>query len=118
METGKNLSYSPRLLKMKAGEVVRFTLLNPDSVPHNWVLTRPGSLTAVGDLLNKIIAEPDAPIRQYIPRTDDVLIYTDIVPPHGQATIFFEAPPEPGIYPFLCSFPGHWRVMNGELVVE
>jgi putative heme-binding domain-containing protein len=29
----------------------------------------------------------------------------------------FRAPTEPGIYPFVCTFPGHWVVMNGEIVV-
>jgi putative heme-binding domain-containing protein len=29
----------------------------------------------------------------------------------------FQAPPEAGIYPFVCTFPGHWVVMNGVMVV-
>lgn len=29
----------------------------------------------------------------------------------------FEAPSEPGIYPFVCTFPGHWVIMKGDLVV-
>ena len=33
--------------------------------------------------MNKIVAEPDAALRHYIPRTDDVLVYTDIVGPAG-----------------------------------
>jgi hypothetical protein len=30
----------------------------------------------------------------------------------------FTAPAKPGRYPFICSFPGHWRVMKGVLIVE
>ena len=30
----------------------------------------------------------------------------------------FRAPAEPGIYPYVCTFPGHWMVMNGEMVVK
>ena len=30
----------------------------------------------------------------------------------------FTAPKQPGRYPFLCTFPGHWRVMKGVLIVE
>ena len=33
-------------------------------------------------------------------------------------TIWFRVPGEPGRYPFLCTFPGHWMAMQGELVVE
>jgi putative heme-binding domain-containing protein len=118
IEAGKNLNYTPRVVRVKAGEHLQLTLLNPDAVPHNWALIRPGQLLAVGELLNKIIAEPDAAFRQYIPRSDDVLVYTDIVNPHSETTIYFQAPDEPGTYPFLCTFPGHWMAMNGELIVE
>jgi len=24
----------------------------------------------------------------------------------------------PGRYPYLCTFPGHWKLMNGVLIVE
>jgi azurin len=32
--------------------------------------------------------------------------------------IYFLAPTEKGRYPYLCTFPCHWMVMNGELIVE
>ena len=118
IETGKNLSYSPKVIRVKAGEAIKLTLLNPDVVPHNWALIKPGTMTVVGDLLNKIISQADAAQRQYIPKSDDVVVYTDIVSPHGQAIIFFQAPTEKGTYPFVCTFPGHWKVMNGEFIVE
>ncbi|MGO9919470.1 MAG: DUF6797 domain-containing protein [Isosphaeraceae bacterium] len=118
IEAGKNLTYSPRSFTVRAGEPIKLTFVNPDAVPHNWALLRPGSLFRVGSLLNKIIAEPDAAIRHYIPRTDDVLAYTDIVGAQDQFIIFFRAPQERGRYPYLCTFPGHWMVMNGEMVVN
>jgi azurin len=118
IDAGKNLSYSVRSFKVKTGEPIRLTFVNPDSVPHNWALIKPGTLNRVGDLVNKIIAEPDAASRQYIPRTSDVLVYTDIVVPQEQFAISFRAPTAPGRYPYLCTFPGHWMVMNGEMIVE
>jgi putative heme-binding domain-containing protein len=117
IEAGKNLSYSRRSFTVRAGEPIKLTFVNPDAVPHNWALIRPGSLFRVGSLLNKIIAEPDAAIRNYIPRTDDVLVFTDIVGAQDQFIIFFRAPKEKGRYPYLCTFPGHWMVMNGEMIV-
>jgi azurin len=118
IEAGKNLSYTVRSFTVRAGEPIKLTLLNPDVVPHNWALIKPGSLARVGDLVNKIIAEPDAATRHYIPRTDDVLVYTDIVGPQDQFAISFRAPTTPGRYPYLCTFPGHWMVMNGEMIVQ
>ena len=41
-----------------------------------------------------------------------------IVPAHDEFTIWIKAPTQPGRYPYLCTFPGHWMVMNGELIVE
>ncbi|MDG3004013.1 DUF6797 domain-containing protein [Paludisphaera mucosa] len=115
---GRNLTYTVPAIKVKAGEAVKLTFLNPDVVPHNWVLLRPGTLATVGDLVNKIIAEPDAAARNYIPKTEDVLVYVDVVDPGTEAAIYFKAPDSPGRYPYLCSFPGHWMVMNGVMTVE
>jgi azurin len=118
IEAGKNLTFAPRSFKVKANEPIKLTFVNPDVVPHNWALIKPGTLAKVGDLANKIIAEPDAVVRRYIPTTDDVLAHTDIADPQGQSVIYFKAPGTPGRYPFLCTFPGHWMVMNGEMIVD
>jgi azurin len=32
-------------------------------------------------------------------------------------TLRFFAPDEPGDYPYICTFPGHWRVMKGVMKV-
>ena len=87
-------------------------------MPHNWVLVKPGTLPEVGDLANKLIADPEAVARHYVPKTDDVLVYTDVVDPQSQFTIYFRAPAEKGRYPYLCTFPGHWMVMNGVMIVQ
>ncbi|MBS0262830.1 MAG: c-type cytochrome [Planctomycetes bacterium] len=118
VEAGKNLTYATRSLKARAGEPLKMTFVNPDVVPHNWVLVKPGALERVGTLANKIIADPDAVARHYVPKTNDVLYYCDVVTPGEEFSIYFQAPEQPGRYPFLCSFPGHWMVMNGQLLVE
>jgi azurin len=118
IEAGKNLSFVPRSFTVRAGQPIKLTFVNPDAVPHNWALLKPGSLSRVGDLLNKIIGEPDAATRHYIPKSADVLVYTDIVAAQAQFIIHFRAPKEKGRYPFVCTFPGHWMVMNGEMNVE
>ena len=115
---GPNLSYLPRELEASAGETLAITLVNPDVVPHNWALATPGSLSLVGEAANRLIADPEAVARQYIPATKRVLAYTDIVAPGERQTISLTVPATPGRYPFLCTFPGHWMVMNGELVVR
>jgi putative heme-binding domain-containing protein len=117
IEAGMNLSFRPNRLEVRTGEPVAVRFRNPDTVPHNWVLLSPGSLDQVGQRVNQLVADPLAAVRHYIPPGDQVLAYTDIIEPGQDQTIYFQAPSEPGNYPFLCSFPGHWMVMNGTLVV-
>lgn len=118
LQTAGNLTYATRELRVRANEPIAFTLNNPDVVPHNWVLIRPGTLQHVGELSNQLIANPEAYARNYIPESDKILCYTDIVGPGQSQTIYIQTPAQPGRYPFLCTFPGHWMVMNGELIVE
>jgi len=118
IETGGNLTFATRTVRAKAGEAIQLTLANPDVVPHNWALLKPGALQRVGAEVNRLVADPEAVARHYIPQSSDVLFYTDVVPPHEAFTIHFRAPLQPGRYPYLCTFPGHWMVMNGEMIVE
>ena len=94
------------------------TFNNPDAVPHNWALLEPGALHEVGEQTNKLISDPDAAANHYIPKSDKVLVYTDVVEPYSSFTIYFNAPQKPGRYPYLCTFPGHWMVMNGTMIVD
>lgn len=118
MLTGTNLTFQTKTIHVRANEPLALTLANPDVVPHNWALVRPGALQRVGELANQLIADPNAFARHYIPESDDVLFYTDVVGSGESQTVFVNAPAEPGRYPFLCTFPGHWMVMNGEMIVE
>ncbi|MFM8986089.1 MAG: DUF6797 domain-containing protein, partial [Planctomycetia bacterium] len=112
-----NLAYATPELRARPGEKLTLHFANPDVVPHNWVLVRPGALATVGRLSDGLIADPDAYANQYVPKTPDVIAYTDITPPGEASTISFTAPEQPGRYPFLCTFPGHWQLMNGVLMV-
>ncbi len=114
----KNLTFDVTELRVRAGEPLRLTFKNPDAVPHNWALLKPGMLKQVGEQANKLIADPEAAAHHYIPETDNVLAYTDVVEPYSNFTIYFHAPQAPGRYPYLCTFPGHWMVMNGTMIVE
>jgi putative heme-binding domain-containing protein len=118
VEAASNLAYKTPELRAKPGEKIALTFVNPDVVPHNWVLAKPGRLATVGTLADGLIADPEAVARHYVPKTDDVIAYADITEPGKQQTIFFAVPGAPGRYHFLCTFPGHWKLMNGLLIVE
>ena len=55
--------------------------------------------------------------RHFIPKTKSVLLASRLLQPGESQAISFEAPKKPGIYPYVCTYPGHWRRMYGALYV-
>lgn len=118
LEAGKNLTFATQQIEVSAGEPIQLTFANPDVVPHNWALVAPDALRTVGQLANRMISDPESAAKHYVPDSGDVLAYTDVVSPGEEFSVYFVAPEQPGRYPYLCTFPGHWMVMNGTMVVE
>lgn len=118
VEAALGLQFVQKQLTAKPGEAISLTFKNPDVVPHNWLLAKPGTLQSLGDKVNLMITDPQGLAKHYVPDSQDVLVYTDMTNPKEEFTIHFKAPTEKGDYPYLCTFPGHWMVMNGVLKVE
>jgi azurin len=118
VEAALGLQFVQKELTVKAGEALTIRFKNPDVVPHNWLLAKPGSLQRLGEKCNRMITDPQGLARHYVPDSDEVLAYTDMVNPQSEFVIHLTAPTEKGAYPFLCTFPGHWMVMNGVMKVE
>ena len=118
LETATGLQFAQKELRVKAGRGVALTVVNPDSMPHNWVLTKPDALETVSLLSAKMAAEPDAYSRHYVPESPDILCHTRLLDAGQRTTVYFNAPKTPGRYPYLCTFPGHAQIMRGVLIVE
>ncbi|MEN9536134.1 MAG: hypothetical protein RLZZ178_131, partial [Verrucomicrobiota bacterium] len=118
LQAGNALNYLQKELRAKAGQAVALTFENPDVMPHNWVLVRPGAEEKVGAAAALMVSMPDGADRHYVPDSPDVIAHTRLLDPGKSSTIYFTAPKEPGRYPYLCSFPGHAQLMRGVLVVE
>ncbi|MDC6406128.1 MULTISPECIES: PVC-type heme-binding CxxCH protein [Maribacter] len=112
------MKYDVTKFEVKAGEQVELILENPDFMQHNLIITKPGKKEAVGAAADKMAADPDAAELFYIPQTDDVLFATPLLNPNDSYSLKFTAPTTPGEYPFICTFPGHWRIMQGVMVVK
>jgi uncharacterized protein len=102
---------------VQPGQRVRLTLTNPDDLQHNMLILRPGTIEAVGALADAMMTAPDAAERNYIPPTPDVMWFTPLVDPGEAAVLEFTAPRQAGDYPYVCTFPGHWRIMQGVMKV-
>lgn len=110
--------YDTKEIRVEAGKPVRIVFENGDIMPHNFVVTAPGALAVVGQAAEKMAADPDAYAKNFVPASPRVLHATKLLNPGQSETLAFTAPREPGAYPFVCTFPGHWTRMNGILRVE
>jgi putative heme-binding domain-containing protein len=102
---------------VKAGKPVEIFLENTDLMPHNFVVTRPGALEEVGTLAETEATLPGALERHYVPNSAKVLFASRLLPPRESQKLAFTAPAQPGVYPYVCTYPGHWRRMHGALYV-
>ncbi|WP_251359540.1 azurin [Kangiella sp. TOML190] len=104
-------------IKVKAGEEVKLTLnhtgnLGKEVMGHNFVVLAVGTdAAAFGQ------AAMQAKDSDYIPANSEaVLAHTKVVGGGESDTISFTL--EKGTYDFICSFPGHWGIMKGKIIVE
>jgi azurin len=111
------IQFNKKLLTVKAGQKVTITLENPDVMQHNMVIIKPGTLQKVGAAADALARDPNGAQKQYVPRMPEVLWFIKLLNPDEEGSMQFTAPSQPGDYPFVCTFPGHWRIMNGILRV-
>jgi len=111
------LQFAPKVLQVEPGSKVRLIFENPDNMEHNFLLLRPGSVAEIGALADKMAAETGAADKHYIPTSDKIIIHSKLLGPNSKEELVFTAPEKPGKYPYICTFPGHWRIMQGVLTV-
>lgn len=111
----ERMMYDVKELTVKPGKKVKLTFANPDFMPHNILLVKPGKADDVG--LQAIALGAGGFDVGFVPKSDDILWSIKLVD-HGQEeTIEFTAPTAEGAYPYICSFPGHHLLMRGMLYV-
>ena len=113
------MKYNLDKIEVKAGQKVKINLrhigkMNVDVMGHNFVLLQPGTdLAAFGT------AAATSKDTGYIPESmkDAVIVNTDMVGGGESTSIEFDAPAA-GTYKFMCSFPGHYAMMQGDFIVQ
>jgi azurin len=113
------LQYAQKELRVKPGSKVALTFRNLDpSMPHNVAIVQPDRLTAIMDASMKLASSPKGVAQHYVPNDKGVIAMSPILQSGNSYVIYFRAPRKLGTYPFLCTFPGHWQVMQGKLIIE
>ncbi len=80
------------------------------------VITEPNSANEVGQMSIKLGINGER--MNYVPVTPKVLFHTFLLQPNKSESIYFTAPDKPGLYEYMCSYPGHYMVMRGTLKIE
>jgi len=104
-------------LVVQAGKPVEFVFDNTDIMPHNFVIVKPGALEEVGNAAEVFGTTPGAQEKQFLPPSDKILLGSKLLQPRESQSMPFTAPTTPGVYPYVCTYPGHWRRMFGALTV-
>jgi uncharacterized protein len=101
-----------------AGKTIELVLENPDAMQHNLVIGKPKSMEIIGLAADKMITAKDGAEKNYVPSLPEILASTPLINPDQTYRLRFTAPETPGDYPYVCTFPGHWRIMNGIMKVQ
>ncbi len=113
----ERMSYDVDSIAVRAGKPVEFIFENSDLMPHNFVIAQSGSLEELGRIAEETAQQPGSAERHYVPLSDKVLLASSLLQPRAQQKLSFVAPAKPGVYPYVCTYPGHWRRMYGALYV-
>jgi hypothetical protein len=112
---------TPRLV-VPLGKPFEIIFENPDVMPHNLVIVKPGTREKVGTAAANLTPEErDDKGRAYIPafigEPTPIVAATKILETGQNETLRIPAIRDAGTYEFVCTFPGHWLIMYGQLVV-
>ncbi len=114
----EQMRFDTTRLVVEAGKDFEVTFENGDFMPHNLVVTKPGTREAV--VAAALLLKPDqvdGKGRAYLPASADVWGGTRLLDAGQREVLRLRAPSEEGVHEYVCTFPGHGQVMVGQLVV-
>ena len=119
IEANDQMKFNLSELKAVAGQEITLVLKNVGKMDktvmgHNVIILKQG--TDVAEYAKKALAAKDT---DYVPASESasVIAHTKLTGGGESDTITFTIS-EKGTYDFICSFPGHYGLMKGKLIVE
>jgi azurin len=116
--TGANMSemkFDVKTIKVPAGKQLTIALKNESTdatMPHNFAIIQAGTANDVGQ--SGLNFKDNAYID---PANKNVIAHSPLA--QINETVYFTfSTPTAGEYEFICSYPGHWGMMNGKFIVE
>lgn len=118
LSANDQMKFDKKEIRVKAGQTVKLNLVHTGKLAknvmgHNFVLLKSGT-----DVAKFAQAAMAAKSSDYIPAgSKAVIAHTKIIGGGEKTSIEFQAP-QKGSYTFICSFPGHYAIMQGTFIVE
>ena len=117
LSSNDNMLFDKQIIYVSSRQKITLTLnhngkLDKKIMGHNFVLLKAG--VDVVDFATRALEARD---NEYIPEGDEIIAYTKLIGGGESDTITFDAPTK-GSYNYICSFPGHYGIMKGILVVR
>ncbi len=112
------MQFNVKIVRAKEGQKVTLVLEHTGTMAanimgHNVVILKQG--TDISSFGSEASAAKDT---DYIPNGGkDVIAHTKMIGGGQTTSITFDAPAK-GEYDFICSFPGHYGIMQGKFIVE
>jgi putative heme-binding domain-containing protein len=112
------LRFEPNQIRVPPRGRIALTFKNEDiSMRHNLTVVTADRLQAIGEASMIMAADPAAIAKHYVPDDPGVIALSPVLNPNDQYTVYFRAPAKSGLYRIVCTFPGHWTVMQAWLIV-
>ena len=116
------MQFDVKSYQVAIGQPVRLTFKNVGSMPkiamgHNLVILKEGiDGLAFGQKVLASGGSASNPLPSSL--LGDVVAHTKLLGPGESETIDFSAPNKPGEYEYICTFPGHFAMMRGTMIVK
>jgi azurin len=114
---GNQMKFEQTEFTVKAGTEVTLTFNNTATsaaMEHNVVLLADNTTKTIDRVGQAALSAASS---AYVPEDDAVLAATDLAKPGETVTLTFTAPSAPGEYAYVCTFPGHYAMMQGTMRV-
>ena len=117
LSSSDNMLFDKNIIYVNSRQKITLTLVHTGKLDkkimgHNFVLLKKD--VDVIDFATKAMIARDS---DYIPEGNETIAYTKMIGGGESDTIVFDAP-EKGTYNYICSFPGHYGIMKGILIVK
>ena len=101
----EQMIYDKERLVVKAGKPVEIFFENTDLMPHNFVVTQPGSLAEIGEQAEADATKPGAAERGYVPHSKKILLASQLVQPRASQKLELHRSGQAGRLPVCLHLP-------------